>query len=319
MKLRELASSSNTSTSSGLQRVLQDTTLALLRKPELWVYSNIETGSVPFASAESTFNRISITERSKLKAELTSNYSGQISTSTINESNPGDSDSTNEFAKVSDLTMVFWAVNMYRAPLRCPVSASASSITSNSAVLSWQATDASGINYYKLKCGVGTDADNLSSTVINTSVNLSTSHSLSGLQSNTNYACEVTAYDDSGNGDGNANGSKTTWTTLGVETGTQPTWNALPSVSNVSANQADVNWSCSDESGLPIKIKITYQKFRTGYSPQYVGEITYDDVPSGSSITKTVTGLLSDHNYDFNAYCEDQAGNWGDRQVTLSR
>ena len=31
IKLRELASSANTSTSSGLQRVLQDTTLALLR------------------------------------------------------------------------------------------------------------------------------------------------------------------------------------------------------------------------------------------------------------------------------------------------
>ena len=103
LKLRELASSSNTSTSSGLQRVLQDTTLSLLRKPELWVYSNIETGSVPFASAESTFNRISITERSKLKAELTSNYSGQISTSTDSESYPGDSDSTNEYIIITIL------------------------------------------------------------------------------------------------------------------------------------------------------------------------------------------------------------------------
>ena len=103
VKLRELASSSDTSTSSGLQRVLQDTTLSLLRKPELWVYSNIETGSVPFASAESTFNRISITERSKLKAELTSNYSGLTSTSTTNESNPGDSDSTNEYIAITIL------------------------------------------------------------------------------------------------------------------------------------------------------------------------------------------------------------------------
>ena len=103
VKLRELASSSNTSTSSGLQRVLQDTTLALLRQPELWVYSNIETGSVPFASAESTFNRISITERSKLKAELTSNYSGQISTSTTNTSKPGKSDSTNEYIAITIL------------------------------------------------------------------------------------------------------------------------------------------------------------------------------------------------------------------------
>ena len=103
VKLRNLASSSNTSTSSGLQRVLQDTTLALLRKPELWVYSSIETGSVPFLSAESTFNRISITERSKLKAELTSNYSGQILTSINNENIPGDSDSTNEFIAITVL------------------------------------------------------------------------------------------------------------------------------------------------------------------------------------------------------------------------
>ena len=103
VKLRELASSSNTSTSSGLQRVLQDTTLSLLREPELWVYSNIETGSVPFPSAESTFNRISITERSKLKAEITSNYSGQISSLTSNESKPGDSDSTNEYIVISIL------------------------------------------------------------------------------------------------------------------------------------------------------------------------------------------------------------------------
>ncbi len=100
-ELRELAKSSNTSTSSGLQKVLQDTTLSLLRNPELWVYSNIETGSVPFASAESTFNRISITERSKLNKELTSNYSGQVSTSTSTESNPGDSDPTNEYIAIT--------------------------------------------------------------------------------------------------------------------------------------------------------------------------------------------------------------------------
>ncbi len=102
-KLRELASDSITSTSSGLQKVLQDTTLSLLRKPELWVYANIETGSVPFASAESTFNRISITERSKLKAELTSNYSGQISVSKKTDSTPGAADLTNEYIAITIL------------------------------------------------------------------------------------------------------------------------------------------------------------------------------------------------------------------------
>ena len=103
IKLRDLASSSDTTTASGLQRILQDTTLSLLRQPELWVYSNIETGSVPFPAAESTFNRISITERSKLKAEITSNYSGQISRSAKNESNPGDSDATNEYIAITIL------------------------------------------------------------------------------------------------------------------------------------------------------------------------------------------------------------------------
>jgi len=102
-RLRELAASSNTSTSLGLQKILQDTTLSLLRKPEFWVYTNIEEGSVPLASAESTFNRISIAERSKLTAELTSNYSGQVSTLKNTESSPGDSDPTNEYIAITIL------------------------------------------------------------------------------------------------------------------------------------------------------------------------------------------------------------------------
>ena len=75
--LRSLAASSDTSTTAGLQRLLQETTLALLRQPDLWVYANAECGTVPFASAESTFNRLSMSERSKLQAEVTSNIGGQ--------------------------------------------------------------------------------------------------------------------------------------------------------------------------------------------------------------------------------------------------
>ena len=99
--LRQLAASANTSTNTGLQRVLQDSTLALLRKPELWVFSNVETGSVPYQSAESTFNRISITERSKLQAEITTNYSGHIETSSNPNITAGDSDPTNELIAVT--------------------------------------------------------------------------------------------------------------------------------------------------------------------------------------------------------------------------
>ncbi|CAI8178203.1 MAG: Uncharacterised protein [Prochlorococcus marinus str. MIT 9215] len=101
--LRQLAASAETKTSSGLQRVLQDTTLALLRQPDLWVYANVETGSVPFASAENTFNRLSMTERSKLRAEVTSNVSGERRTDSLKDLTAGDADATNEFIVVTVL------------------------------------------------------------------------------------------------------------------------------------------------------------------------------------------------------------------------
>ena len=97
--LRSLATSSDTSSSAGLQRLLQETTLALLRQPDLWVYANAESGSVPFSSAESTFNRLSMNERSKLDAELTSNVGGQRITDT--SSSAGEADATNEFIVVT--------------------------------------------------------------------------------------------------------------------------------------------------------------------------------------------------------------------------
>jgi uncharacterized membrane protein len=77
--LRRLAGSADTSSSDGLQRVLQETSLSLLRNPELWVYANLEEGKVPFVSAESTFNRLSVQERSKLSRELTVNVAGRRS------------------------------------------------------------------------------------------------------------------------------------------------------------------------------------------------------------------------------------------------
>jgi uncharacterized membrane protein len=97
--LRRLAASSDTGSKSGLQRLLQETTLALLRQPDLWVYANSESGSVPFNAAEATFNRLSMNERSKLDAELTSNVAGERRA----EANvgSGDADDTNEFIVVT--------------------------------------------------------------------------------------------------------------------------------------------------------------------------------------------------------------------------
>ena len=77
--LRRLAGSADTGSSAGLQQVLQETTLSLLRQPDLWVYAATEVGQVPFASAESTFNRLSMQERSKLRREITANVAGRRS------------------------------------------------------------------------------------------------------------------------------------------------------------------------------------------------------------------------------------------------
>jgi len=97
--LRHLAGQADTGSSVGLQRVLQESTLALLRHPDLWVYANAEVGQVPFASAESTFNRLSMTERSKLRSELTSNVAGRVSQAT--EGAVGDSDATSDYIAVT--------------------------------------------------------------------------------------------------------------------------------------------------------------------------------------------------------------------------
>jgi uncharacterized membrane protein len=97
--LRRLASSADTSQAAGLQKALQDTTLALLRHPDLWVYANSEVGQVPFTSAESTFNRLSMAERSKLDREITSNVAGQR----LNAGDvaSGDSDASSDFIAIT--------------------------------------------------------------------------------------------------------------------------------------------------------------------------------------------------------------------------
>lgn len=97
--LRRLAGRADTSSPSGLQQVLQETSLALLRHPELWVYANAEVGQVPFASAEAAFNRLSVAERSKLDRETTSNVAGQqLAAGAVAA---GDSDASSDFIAIT--------------------------------------------------------------------------------------------------------------------------------------------------------------------------------------------------------------------------
>ena len=97
--LRRLAGSADTGRAAGLQALLQETTLAMLRHPDLWEYANAAVGQVPFASAESTFNRLSMGERSKLQREVTSNVSGQR----FNDASvvSGESDASSDFIAIT--------------------------------------------------------------------------------------------------------------------------------------------------------------------------------------------------------------------------
>lgn len=108
--LRRLAGSADTSHAVGLQALLQETTLALLRHPDLWVYANGEVGQVPFASAESTFNRLSMAERSKLQREVTSNVGGQRYSDAAVAA--GDSDASSDFIAVTLLVATRNRINL---------------------------------------------------------------------------------------------------------------------------------------------------------------------------------------------------------------
>ena len=109
--LRKIASEGTTATNDGLTKILQSTTLSLLRNPELWVYANAESGTVPFSSAEFTFNRLSLAERSKLKAELTTNYDGELSSTSNSGITPGEADESSEYIAITILLAAMNKIN----------------------------------------------------------------------------------------------------------------------------------------------------------------------------------------------------------------
>jgi uncharacterized membrane protein len=76
--LDRIALSASTGSSAGLADALQETTLALLRHPEYWVYANSEGQQTRLLSAEAEFNRRTLSERSKFQEETLSNYGAQL-------------------------------------------------------------------------------------------------------------------------------------------------------------------------------------------------------------------------------------------------
>lgn len=76
--LNRLAQTADTGSSAGLAKVLQETSLALTRHPEYWVYGGSDMSKTPLQMAEAQFNRLALTERSKFSGETLSNVNNQI-------------------------------------------------------------------------------------------------------------------------------------------------------------------------------------------------------------------------------------------------
>lgn len=71
--LNRIAEIADTGSPAGLAQVLQETTLALLRHPEYWIYAGGQTQLTNLQAAENQFNRLALAERSKFSAETLSN------------------------------------------------------------------------------------------------------------------------------------------------------------------------------------------------------------------------------------------------------
>ncbi|MEL6166700.1 MAG: DUF1517 domain-containing protein, partial [Cyanobacteria bacterium J06628_3] len=83
-ELNKLAETADTNSSVGRAQVLQEASLALLRNPEYWVYAGGGATQARLNSAETEFNRLSLTERSKFSEETLSNVNNQLKAANSN-------------------------------------------------------------------------------------------------------------------------------------------------------------------------------------------------------------------------------------------
>jgi uncharacterized membrane protein len=88
-ELDELARSADTNSAQGRAQVLQESTLALLRHPEYWVYGAVQSQQSALESAEAKFNQLALAERSKFSEETLSNVNNMLREATTKASLPG--------------------------------------------------------------------------------------------------------------------------------------------------------------------------------------------------------------------------------------
>jgi len=92
-ELNELALTADTGSAAGRAQVLQESTLALLRHPEYWVYGGTQSQQTNLEAAEAKFNQLALTERSKFTQETLSNFNARLTEgSSTNQTLASDKD-----------------------------------------------------------------------------------------------------------------------------------------------------------------------------------------------------------------------------------
>ena len=89
-ELNELGLAADTGSATGRAQVLQESTLALLRHPEYWVYGAAQSQQTALEAAEAKFNQLALAQRSKFTAETLSNVNNQLREASTKSSLPGN-------------------------------------------------------------------------------------------------------------------------------------------------------------------------------------------------------------------------------------
>jgi len=88
--LSELSTTVETDTESGLAKLMRESALILLRNDNCWTHVRSSSESLDIERAESAFDRISVTERSKFSNETLSNVDGKIINRQARNGDPDD-------------------------------------------------------------------------------------------------------------------------------------------------------------------------------------------------------------------------------------
>jgi uncharacterized membrane protein len=115
-ELNKIAETADTNSPQGRAEVLQETTLALLRHPEYWVYAGADTQQARLEAAEAQFNRLSLAERSKFTAETLSNVNNQLRQAEAKAALPAG-ETSGELAELHSETGEYIVVTLLAATL----------------------------------------------------------------------------------------------------------------------------------------------------------------------------------------------------------